>query len=239
MAEKIESMDLEQLEKHMAVVAKRAAALGQHKNEKEILDITKSVFRMKPKKLNSMSRITEASEKLDDIGLRYISVHATDISLGKSVRVPRIEFPWSKNGLIRFSNACRDAETYMHNFSRLKPNEQAKIGGITKLFTDVDEISKKISQLSGTKSSKRGTRKTKTLRAEKNATKDEPTEVVEAEKKAAKKKTTTAQKATSTKEKKKTEATVEPKTTKVDVAEKPVVVPTSEPEVAKKEAVAK
>lgn len=237
MAEKIESMNLEQIEKHMAVIAKRAAALGGHKSDNEIVDIVMSVFKMKPKKLNSMTRIIEASEKLDEQSLRYIGTHATDISLGKSVRVPRIEFPWAKNGMIRFANACKDAESFMYRFSSLKPNEQGKIGDITKLFTDAESLSKKISQLSSVKTPKRNNKKRKTLRASKEANKEEPTKLEEAKKETVEvEKTTTAKKPTMAKTTtKKTEVTVEPKVTKETTTEKPTVVATSEA----KEAVAK
>jgi len=174
MTKKIESMNLEQIAELMTSVAKRVSALRGHNNDKEIHDIAISVFKMKPKKLNSILKIIELSDnKLDENALRYISKHAKDVSDGKAARVPRIEFPWSRSGLINFANACGSAETYVRNFSRLEAYEQERIGDITKLFIEVEAISKKISKLSEIKSLREKNKKLKTLKEEKAAIQEE------------------------------------------------------------------
>lgn len=241
MFEKIESMNTEQIESLMRAVSKRAAALGGHKSDKELLDISMSILKMKPKKLDSITKVIEASKKLDDLSFKYIGTHATDISLGKSVRVPRIEFPWSKGALIRLSKACRDADNFMYNFSRLPAKEQGNIGDITKLFTSIEDMAKKISSISASKSPRTNTRKTKTLKAAKDAATNESTKVDEVEKKPVVKKpapnetTETAKKTITTTKK---EATVVPEAKKVETV-KPAVVTISEPVETPKEAVAK
>lgn len=136
--ENMKSRDLE------ALILKASKKLAKEKNILDIAENIIHILKMNKNKNSTIKEILSQESKFSDAEFKHLGKYALLLAGGKAVRMPSLEFPWTKKVLIQLSRAVQYTNNFMYNLSSLAPEKQQKLSSMVSAYDEIESLSKKI-----------------------------------------------------------------------------------------------